>query len=152
MFDKSLCHLGNVHQTVLMYTDIYKCTEINNITDSSLQHHSFFQIFHFKNVWTKDRFRHVITRVTGRFLQFFHNITKCNLTDSQFCCHLLIVFYLQGKSKEISCHNIIWLISKFWKKCRCCFIALRMYTCCIQRILSTGNTHETCTLFKCLRS
>ena len=50
MFDKSLCHLGNVHQTVLMYTDIYKCTEINNITDSSLQHHSFFQIFHFKNV------------------------------------------------------------------------------------------------------
>ena len=28
MFDKSLCHLGNVHQTVLMYTDIYKCTEI----------------------------------------------------------------------------------------------------------------------------
>ena len=45
----------------------------------------------------------------------FWAITRSPLRKrmSQFCCHLLIVFYLQGKSKEISCHNIIWLISKF---------------------------------------
>ena len=35
MFNISLTHLGDMHQSILMNTDIHKCPEINDITDSS---------------------------------------------------------------------------------------------------------------------
>ena len=152
MLDIAVCHLGHVNQTILMHADIHKCTKINNITDSSLQNHSLFQVLHLQNIGTKDRFRHVVTRVAGRFFQFFYDVAESDLTDSQLFRHLLVISYLKRKTKQISGYYIFGFITKFLKKCGSCVIALRMYTCGIQRIFTSGNTHETCTLLKCFRS
>ena len=94
MFNISLTHLGDMHQSILMNTDIHKCPEINDITDSSLKDHTFFEVFHIKYICTKYRFRHLITWISCRFFQFFYNIAKCRLTDSQLFCKLLIVLNL----------------------------------------------------------
>ena len=37
MFNISLTHLGDMHQSILMNPDIHKCPEINDIADSSLK-------------------------------------------------------------------------------------------------------------------
>ena len=39
-------HLGDVHQTVLVNTDVHKRAEIDDIPDSSLENHSDLQILH----------------------------------------------------------------------------------------------------------
>ena len=36
MFDKAVAHLGDMHQSVLMDTDIHAHTEVNDITHGSL--------------------------------------------------------------------------------------------------------------------
>ena len=82
-----------MYQTVLMYADIYESTEINNITDGSLQNHSFLQVFHFQHIRAENWLGHILTRVTGRLLQLLHNIPEGDLTDSKFFGHLLIISY-----------------------------------------------------------
>ena len=75
MFDEFLAHLGNMDQAILMHTDIHKSTEVNNIADSSLEDHAFFQVFHIQDIGTEDRFRHLVTWISGRFFQFLYDIT-----------------------------------------------------------------------------
>ena len=46
MFDKSLCHLGNVHQTVLMHPDIDKRAEILKMRDLGVDYISSGALTH----------------------------------------------------------------------------------------------------------
>ena len=69
MLDELIGHMRDVDQAVLMDSDIYKCTEIDDIADRSLQYHAGFQVFDGQNVGTKNRLGHIFTRVTARLLQ-----------------------------------------------------------------------------------
>ena len=141
-----------MHQSILMNTDIHKCPEINDITDSSLKDHTFFEVFHIKYICTEYRFRHFISWITSWFFQFFYDITKSDLSNSQFLCQFFVIFDLSGNSGKFASCNILWFITQFFQKFFCRFIAFRMYTGCIQRIFATGDTSKTCTLFKGFRS
>ena len=46
-----------MYKTILVYTYINKCTEINNISYCTLKYHSFFKIFHLKNITSKNTVR-----------------------------------------------------------------------------------------------
>ena len=152
MLDELLTHLGNMHKSVLMHSDIHKGTKIDYITDSSFQNHALLQILDIKNVSTKDWLWHLVTRVTGRLLKLFYDITKCNLTNFQLCCQFLVILNLSSKSFQLSSCNIFSRISQLFKKAGCSLIALRMYTGGIKRIGSACNTHEACTLLECFWS
>ena len=97
MFDIFFTDLGNMHQSVLMNSDIYKSTEINNITNRSLQDHSFFQVFHIKDICAKYRSRHFLSWITSRFFQFLYDIPKSNLSYPKLFCQLFAVFDFTGK-------------------------------------------------------
>ena len=141
-----------MHQSILMNTDIHKCPEINDITDSSLKDHTFFEVFHIKYICTKYRFRHLITWISCRFFQFFYNIAKCRLTNSQLFRQLLIILDLFGNTTQLTAGNIFRCVAKLFKNFLCCIIAFRMHTCRIKRILASGDTRKTCTLLKRFRS
>ena len=84
MFDITVTDLGNMYQTILMNADVHKHTEVNDIADSALQHHTFFQILHGQYVTAEDRSRGFITGVTARFFQFLDNILQSRQTNAQF--------------------------------------------------------------------
>ena len=141
-----------MHQSILMNPDIHKCPEINDITDSSLQDHALFEIFHIKYICAEYRFRHLITWISCRFFQFFYNIAKCRLTNSQLFRQLLIILDLFGNTTQFTTRNIFRCVAKLFKNFLCCLIAFRMHTCRIKRIPASGDTRKTCTLLKRFRS
>ena len=75
---------------------------------------------------------------------------KGDLADSQFFCQFLIIFDIDG-SRSVT-EVLFFRKSLFGKEFFHCFVAFRMYTGRIQRILSALDTHETGTLFKGFRS
>ena len=55
MLDVLVGHLGDVYKAILMDSYIYKCSEVDYISDGSLKHHALGEILHFKNITTEDR-------------------------------------------------------------------------------------------------
>ena len=53
-----------MNKSVLMNSDIYETTKVDYVTNSSLKHHSGLKIFHIKNVTSKNRCRHALTRIS----------------------------------------------------------------------------------------
>ena len=139
-------------QTVLMNSDIYKSTEVNNIADSSLQYHTLFQVFHIQDIGTEDRFRHLISWISGRFFQLFYDITKSRLTDLQLFCQFSVIADLSGNASKFTLCHIFRCVAKFFQEFFGCVVALRMDTGCIQRIFAPCDPCETCTLLKSFRS
>ena len=92
MLDEFLvCDLGNVNKAILMYTDVHKCTEVDDISHCTFKYHSHFEILHVENVAPKDRCRHIFTWVSSRTHQFFDNVCECHLTYTQFICKLFLI-------------------------------------------------------------
>ena len=87
-----------MNKSVLMNSDINESSEIDYVADSSFQDHTLFQILNIQYVCAENRLRHLISWVAGWFFQLFYNITKCDLTNFQLCCRLLIIPDLSGKS------------------------------------------------------
>ena len=152
MLDIPIRNLGNMHQTVLMHTDIYEHTEIDHISDCPLKDHAFFQIVHLQHIRAQDRFGHLVARISRRLLQFFHNIAERDLTDPQLFSKLLIVFDRKGQSGQIVlCHvfrRVSLLLQQLFRR----LIGLRMHPCAVQRVLPLCDPHESGALFECLRS
>ena len=44
MGDTTISHLGNMHQSVLMDTDIYESSEVGDVRDDARQYHSLFEV------------------------------------------------------------------------------------------------------------
>ena len=133
MFDKFFTHLGNMNKSVLMNSDINESSEIDYVADSSFQDHTLFQILDIQYVCAENRLRHLITRISCRFLQLFYNIPKSNLSNFQFICSLLVIPDLSGKSGKLASCNILSGISQFLKKPGSRLIALRVNACRVER-------------------
>ena len=141
-----------MYKSVLVNSDIHKYSEVNYISHSTFQHHTFLQIFHLKDICAKDWLWHLITRITRRFLKLLDNITKRNLTDSKFFCKLLIISDCKTKSCQLMCCDSICFVPLLLQQLFCCSIRFRMNTCSIKWILTFGNTHKTCALLERFRS
>ena len=94
MFDIFLTHLRNMHQSILMHSDIYESSKINHISHCTLKDHTLFQILHIKYIRPQNRFRHLISWVSCRFFQLFNDVTKCRLSYAKLLCELLVIFDL----------------------------------------------------------
>ena len=72
--DIAVRQLGNMHQTVLMDSDIDEGTKIGYICHYTWQLHPLMKIF--KRLYTGIELKgfNLLTRVTARLLQFVHNI------------------------------------------------------------------------------
>ena len=141
-----------MHKSILMYTDIDKCPKVNYITYGSFKDHAFFQVLHIKYICSQYRLRHLITRISCRFFQLFDNVTKCRFTNAKLFCQFFVILNLSGNTTQFANSDIFWFVSQFFQNLLRSFIAFRMNTCRIQRILSACDTCKTCTLFKCFRS
>ena len=141
-----------MNKSVLMNSDINESSEIDYVADSSFQDHTLFQILDIQYVCAENRLRHLITRISCRFLQLFYNIPKSNLSNFQFICSLLVIPDLSGKSGKLASCNILSGISQFLKKPGSRLIALRVNACRVKRIGAACNTHETSALLECFRS
>ncbi len=50
-------HLGDMHQTILLDTNIYERAEVYHVAHRSLQHHARLQVFHLENIVAQNRRR-----------------------------------------------------------------------------------------------
>ena len=50
VLDKSVGHLGDVEQTVMVNTDVNEATEVNYVSDSTLELHIGLQVIDVENV------------------------------------------------------------------------------------------------------
>ena len=148
MFDKALCHLGNMHQTVLMHTYIHKCSEIDHVSHRSFEDHALFQVLHIQDICAQHRFRHLLTGITSRLGELFYNVPQGHLTHAQLFRHLFVVFHIIYR---IAAKDIRRLHSHAVQEFFCCFIALGMDTGGIQRILPACDAQEAGTLLKGFR-
>ena len=127
MLDVLVGHLGDVYKTILMDTYIYKCSEVDYISDGSLKHHALGEILHFKNITTEDRLRHFISWVSCRLLKLVDYICKGDGTCAELFCQLFNIRY--GLSDILYASRL-----KLFKAVACLLdkgsgnvVALRMY-------------------------
>ena len=75
--DTTIGHLANMHQTVLMHTDVDKSAESCDIGDNARQHHAFLDIFDACDVLVELEHLEFGTWVETWFFQLFHYILQC---------------------------------------------------------------------------
>ena len=68
-------HLADMHQAVLMHSDIDKCTEGGYVGDDTGQNHTFSDILEAGNVLVELEHLELGSRIESRFLQLLHDIT-----------------------------------------------------------------------------
>ena len=69
VLDKLITHLGNVQKTIVVNTDINEATEVNNVSDSTLELHIGLQIVYIKDVGRKYRCRCIVANITARLFK-----------------------------------------------------------------------------------
>ena len=69
-----------------MHTDINECSEIRNVSDSTLKLHSGNKILHIHNVCAEHRRRKLVSGVSCRLDKLFDNIVEGRNADSELFC------------------------------------------------------------------
>ena len=85
MTESAIGNFGNVHQTVLVDTDINEDTKINDVSYSARQFHSGFQILDIQYILAKQGSRQFITGIAAGFGKFLRNVRECMLTNTAGC-------------------------------------------------------------------
>ena len=91
-----------MYKSVLMYSDIHKCAKINNVSDGSLEDHSLGKVFHLEYIAPQDRFRHLITRISGGFFKLLDNVCESEDSCSQLFSKFLDIACGFGKLLKVA--------------------------------------------------
>ena len=141
-------HAADVDEAVLVDADIDEGAKIHDVADGSFEFHSRREVSDGEDVGLEYRFRHVLPRVSGGFLEFCEDVTQRDLSDADALrCALLILH-------EEACHAERGRIvgeSEAVQKSLHGVIVLRMDSGGIERFLSSLDAQEPGALLKGLR-
>ena len=143
VLDIPVCHLRNVHKSVLVNADVHKSSKINNVSYRSHKLHSCGEVFKLHNVAASHkRLRKLISRITSRLLKLLYNVFKRRNADTDFVRKLdkPCLFGLFCKLRKRSRVNIRKCITAFFKKCLCGVVAFGVNACVVKNILAFGNS------------
>ena len=135
-----------MYKSVLMHTDIDKCSEINNISNRALESHAGLQVLHLEDVAPEHRLRELLTGIARRLLDLGHDVLECYLTAVK----------LTGKcgkvcdclSERSDCFLVLDLAADLLKECSCLRIGLRVYCRRIKRLFASRDPAEARTLLE----
>ena len=101
--DEAVAHLGDVEQAVVVNADVNEATEVNHVSDSTLQLHFGLQVVDVKNVGGENGCGCVVTDITAGLLKLGDNVLKSRLTDSESVSSLFkaVSLYIFGNCAEI---------------------------------------------------
>ena len=91
-----------MHQTVLVYANVHKHPEVDDVSHGTLQNHSFFQVLHFQHVAAQNGLRHFVTWVTCGLFQLGYNIFQCRFAYVKFLRKFAVVANCLGKTCKVS--------------------------------------------------
>ena len=68
--------LGDVHEAVLMDTDVYESSEVRDVRDDAGKNHSWGKILDFVDAAVEAELLKLLSRVTARLLQLEHDVLQ----------------------------------------------------------------------------
>lgn len=74
-----------MNKSVLMYPDVNKSTEIDDISNCSGKFHSFFKVVYFKYVGTENRSRKFVSNISSRFFKLGYYVFERRNSDAELC-------------------------------------------------------------------
>ena len=83
MLDVSVTHLGDVKKTVVVNSDINEATEVNNVSDSTLELHIGLQVVDVENVGGEYGSGCIVTNVAAGLLKLGNNILEGGLAAAK---------------------------------------------------------------------
>ena len=156
MLHKSIRELRDMHESILVHTDIDERTEIHDISNRSLKLHLRLQIIEIEHIRAKHRCRYILPRVTSRSDQLLHDILERIDTNLQLLCQCrnraLRRLQLRRQLRILPTLKILLRISHRCEKCLRNSIAFWMHRCVIQCFLSIPYPQEAGALLVCLRA
>ena len=145
---ESVGHLGDVKKTVVVNTDVYEATEVNNVSDSTLKLHIRLQVSDLKNVGGEHGSGSIVTNVSSGLLKLGDYVLEGGLTTAELAselCHSVLLS-LKTKERKIVASHILGSELEAVKKLICDCIGLGVNTGGVEHVLSTGDTKEAGTL------
>ena len=90
-----ICNFRNMHQSILMDTNIHKRSKINDIPNRSGEHHAGLQILYLHNVCPQNGLGQRISDVPAGLHQLTGHIHQSGNTDAQFLGRLFLAITLE---------------------------------------------------------
>ena len=83
--------LGDVNESVLMNADINECAEIDNVSDSSREHHIGLEVLDAHNVVAKRRRSEAVSDVSSGLLKLGYDVVKRGRANAAFRADLAAI-------------------------------------------------------------
>ena len=142
MGDATVCHLRDMHQTILMDADINKGPEVGDVRHDAWQFHSLDEVVDGVYTGIELKLLYLLAWVATRFFQFFHDISEGG--DAHLVSHisfdvdglalLLIINKVYDGAVLILCHLFHDSVT------------LRVDGRIVERVLGARDAQETGTL------
>ena len=141
-----VCELRNMYQSLGLDAEVHKATEIGDVGNHARKLHSLAQVLDCLYRGVETEFCQLLARVSPGLFQFRYNIPQGFLSEAlcQISVHiyprpaLRVSYQVGGRATGIAGHA-------FHQR-----IALRVDSAVVKRVVRSGNTQETRTLFKYL--
>ena len=151
-----------MYQAIILHADIHESAEVHYISYCSCHFHIYFKILKRLHIVSENHRRRIFTRVPCRLFHFFDNVRQSHFAHSKVSGHGRNAL-LQGLSRVCrfdflfhiliaACSHSLRVNPQLFHHSLSCAIGFRMNRCCVQRVFSLGNSHETCTLVESLFS
>ena len=133
-------------------TNIYECTEIDNVSDSTCQYHFGLKILEIENIVAKDGSRKRISDVASGLLKLSDDIHKGGFSYTESFRNVLTSLFVDlcTKLSELPLTNVVSGVSEHFKKSLCCGIGLGVNSRVIKDLLGIGHSQKSRALLKCL--
>ena len=76
MGNATICHLGDMDETILMDTDIHEDTEVGDVGHDARQDHALYEIIDGRDILIELKLLNLFARIATWFLQFLHDIRQ----------------------------------------------------------------------------
>ena len=96
ILDEVIRHAGNVHESVIVQSDVHKCPEAGHVADRSLQLHPGSQVLNRQDILLQDRCIQAVTRIQAGIAQFADDVDHGVGSHSQASGFLNRIDPLQG--------------------------------------------------------
>ena len=149
MAESAVGYFGNMHQTILMDTDIHENTEINDVTNCTGQLHALFQVFHFQNILAQNGGGKLLAGIPSGLGQFLCNVGQSGLTNTAVGSSFAQTVFVQFFADFSSC---LFVTAQQLQQLLCSGIGFRMDTGIVENFLAFRNPEEAGCLLKGLGS
>ena len=148
VLDVSVGHLGDVEQTVVVHADVNEATEVDNVSDGTLELHTGLQVGNLKNVGGEDGCRSIVTDIAAGLLELGDYIKEGGLTAAELTGELCgaVLLCLKAKESKLSCSDVLGGEAEAVEQLVCHGVGLGVNAGVIENFLTAGDTEEACAL------